>query len=91
MQEDVGDREEDADRDPDEAWINEAPARGWKLLLTGLAFWAYGFRQIKVKVGIEGYDDVKRLTKLRRYVGKNMDLRIDANEAWKASEVVDRQ
>ena len=42
----------------------------------------YGLRQIKVKVGIAGYDDVKRLFVVRRCAGGSMDLRVDANEAW---------
>jgi muconate cycloisomerase len=58
-----------------------------------LAIWRqriYRFRQIKVKVGIEGYDDVYRLGFIRSRGGSKMDLRIDANEAWSPDEVVER-
>jgi muconate cycloisomerase len=58
-----------------------------------LAAWAYrltGFRQIKVKVGIEGQDDRRRLRAIRRRVGRKIELRIDANEAWSAAEAGDR-
>jgi muconate cycloisomerase len=50
----------------------------------------YGFHQTKVKVGVEGQDDAGRLRLIRWIVGKGMDLRIDANEAWSAGELVER-
>jgi muconate cycloisomerase len=46
----------------------------------------YRFRHCKVKVGAAGDDDVARLQTIRRWIGPSMDLRIDANEAWAASE-----
>lgn len=52
--------------------------------------WLYGFNQIKLKVGVDGQDDCKRLRTLRGIVGRSMDLRLDANEAWTANEVVER-
>lgn len=52
--------------------------------------WLYGFSQTKVKVGVAGQDDPKRLRTLRRILGRKMDLRIDANEAWTPSELLDR-
>ncbi len=48
----------------------------------------YGFRQLKVKVGIAGQDDAERLRSIRKRVGANMELRVDANEAWPAAEAV---
>jgi muconate cycloisomerase len=65
-------------------------SRGMKLRLLSLGMRLYGFRQIKLKVGIAGYDDVKRLRTLRRWAGKRMDLRVDANEAWPVGDVVPR-
>jgi len=65
-------------------------ARGRKLRLVGLVQRLYGFQQIKVKVGITGYDDVQRLRVLRRWVGPRVDLRLDANEAWPSVEVGER-
>ncbi len=50
----------------------------------------YGFHQVKIKVGVKGQDDPSRLALLRRILGSGMDLRIDANEAWSASELIDR-
>jgi muconate cycloisomerase len=55
----------------------------WKMRL-------YGFHQTKLKVGVAGQDDPARLARLRRILGRRMDLRLDANEAWPASELLDR-
>ena len=55
----------------------------WKMRL-------YGFHQVKVKVGVAGQDDGARLQRIRRILGSRVDLRIDANEAWAAADVVDR-
>jgi muconate cycloisomerase len=63
---------------------------GFKVRLAALRMWLYRFRQVKIKVGIEGYDDVFRLRNIRRRLGRKMDLRVDANEAWSPAEVVQR-
>jgi muconate cycloisomerase len=42
----------------------------------------FGFAQVKVKVGAAGIDDAAALRRVRRVVGRRVDLRIDANEAW---------
>lgn len=42
----------------------------------------FGFQGAKVKTGVEGVDDVAMLKRLRFVLGRNFDLRIDANEAW---------
>ncbi len=55
----------------------------WKMRL-------YGFHQVKLKVGVAGQDDPARLRTLRRILGRRMDLRLDANEAWPADELLDR-
>jgi muconate cycloisomerase len=55
----------------------------WKMRL-------YGFHQVKVKVGVEGQDDARRLARFRRILGQQMDLRLDANEAWHTGELLDR-
>jgi L-Ala-D/L-Glu epimerase len=63
---------------------------GLKLKLVAWAYRLYGFRQIKVKVGIAGQDDPKRLHAIRRRVGRKVELRIDANEAWSPADAVER-
>jgi muconate cycloisomerase len=65
-------------------------AKGFKLRVVSLIQRVFGFRQIKVKVGIAGYDDVKRLRVCRAWFGRDVDLRVDANEAWSADEVAQR-
>lgn len=60
---------------------------GWKARFNAWKMRLYGFVQLKVKVGIEGQDDVARLRSIRSRVGKSMDLRIDANEAWTPANV----
>jgi L-alanine-DL-glutamate epimerase-like enolase superfamily enzyme len=57
------------------------------LVRKSLVLRSYGFRQCKVKVGAVGDDDVARLRTIRRWIGPRMDLRLDANEAWSASDV----
>ncbi len=67
-----------------------ASARGVKARVAILAMRMYQFRQIKIKVGLPGYDDRKRLRAFRRCAGKRMIIRVDANEAWSPDEAVER-
>jgi len=64
--------------------------RGLKKRLAPLVYRIAGFQQVKLKVGIDGQDDVKRTRLIRRWLGSRVDLRVDANEAWPPGEVVDR-
>src|SRR5262249_39113583 len=61
-----------------------------KLRLSAWITWAYGFRQVKVKVGMAGHDDVSRLRVLRSRLGRKIDIRVDANEAWSPAEAAQR-
>lgn len=65
-------------------------ARRWKARVYPLAIRLMGFTHLKVKVGIPGVDDVKRTRVIRRWAGPKIDIRIDANEAWRPDEVPDR-
>lgn len=47
-----------------------------------------GYDCLKVKVGANPSLDVARLAAVRAAVGPNMDIRIDANQAWKPKEAV---
>jgi muconate cycloisomerase len=73
-------------------WVRYSGAitssQGFKLRLAAWAMWLYRFRQLKVKVGIAGQDDVARLRSVRKRAGRRMDLRIDANEAWTPPEAI---
>ncbi len=64
-------------------------ARGHKARIAAMIMLLYRFRQLKVKVGIVGYDDPQRLATIRRRVGSKMDIRIDANEAWSPREAAE--
>ena len=64
--------------------------RGWKKRLYPLVYRLAGFGQVKLKVGIAGQNDVKRTKTTRRWLGRKIDLHVDANEAWTSGEVVDR-
>ncbi len=64
--------------------------RGWKKRVYPLVYRLAGFKQVKLKVGIAGQDDVKRTKLIRRWLGKKIDLRIDANEAWAPADAAAR-
>lgn len=66
-----------------------AASRG-REVYSAVRMWLYGFRHIKLKVGVEGQDDARRLHTLRGVLGRPMDLRLDANEAWAPDTVVKR-
>ena len=65
-------------------------SKPWKMRLLASMYRWFGFRQIKVKVGVQGVDDISRLRKLRHWLGPMMDVRIDANEAWTPANVVEK-
>ena len=58
--------------------------------ISALKMRIYGFKQVKIKVGAEGQDDCRRLGRMRRILGRRMDIRLDANEAWSSAELIDR-
>jgi muconate cycloisomerase len=60
------------------------------LVRKSLIYRLYGFRDCKVKVGAAGDDDAQRLATIRRWLGARTNVRIDANEAWHADELVAR-
>jgi muconate cycloisomerase len=63
---------------------------GLKLRLVAWLYRFYGFRQVKVKVGIAGQDDPARLRAVRKRVGSKVELRVDANEAWHPADAAER-
>jgi muconate cycloisomerase len=64
--------------------------RGWKKRVYPLVYRLAGFKQVKLKVGIEGQDDVKRTKLIRKWLGSNINLRLDVNEAWPAATAAER-
>jgi muconate cycloisomerase len=61
-----------------------------RVALRGGLFRYYGFRQCKVKVGVAGQNDRRLIRILRSLLGSEVELRIDANEAWAPREVPGR-
>jgi L-alanine-DL-glutamate epimerase-like enolase superfamily enzyme len=59
-------------------------------LYSALKLRLYRFSQTKIKVGVDGQDDPRRLQQLRRILGPRMDIRIDANEAWGPDELIEK-
>src|SRR5690348_3390148 len=48
-----------------------------------------GYTAIKVKLGKDGKKDVQRIRAIRQAVGKEIPLRIDANQGWNAEEAIE--
>lgn len=65
-------------------------ASGFKMKILALLYKLYGFKQMKVKVGIKGHDDARRILEARKWLGQKIDIRADANEAWSIEEAVER-
>lgn len=47
-----------------------------------------GFSILKIKVGKEGMADVERIAAIRKAVGPEVTLRVDANQGWTAAQSV---
>ncbi|WP_404406507.1 L-fuconate dehydratase [Pelagibacterium halotolerans] len=48
-----------------------------------------GFNYVKMKVGRDLEDDIRRLTIAREVIGPNRNLMIDANQVWEVDEAID--
>lgn len=53
-----------------------------QMAATAIQFVQDGVKMIKVKLGKNGPEDVIRIEKIRAAVGKDIQLRIDANQGW---------
>lgn len=47
-----------------------------------------GYRILKIKVGKEGIKDIERISAIREAVGKDVKIRVDANQGWTAKEAI---
>ncbi len=47
-----------------------------------------GFNTLKIKVGANPKLDIKRIESIKNEIGNNVNLRIDANQAWTPSQAV---
>ncbi|CAH2236363.1 jg10743 [Pararge aegeria aegeria] len=48
-----------------------------------------GFQHFKVKVGLNLEDDIRRCTAVRKYIGDDKVLMVDANQAWSVGEAIE--
>jgi muconate cycloisomerase len=60
--------------------------RGFKAFKSLAKLRLYGFRQVKLKIEKDTAEETVRLA--RRFLGKNCDIRIDANMAWDVSQAI---
>ena len=47
-----------------------------------------GYRILKIKVGKEGMEDIPRIAAIRGAVGKDIRLRVDANQGWTVKDSI---
>ena len=64
--------------------VNEIP----EMVQDSLRGVEQGFRILKVKVGKEGFGDVERIAAIREAVGRDITLRVDANQGWQPKTAV---
>jgi L-fuconate dehydratase len=60
-----------------------------KLIRLARAAVADGYTQIKLKVGADRDDDVRRMALARRTVGDGIRIAVDANQRWDVAEAID--
>jgi muconate cycloisomerase len=60
-------------------------ATRWELT-SAMKMRLFGFRDCKLKVGVGGAAEPARVQRIRRCLGPRVDLRLDANGAWDASQ-----
>lgn len=47
-----------------------------------------GYKTLKIKVGKDSLKDIERMKEIRKAVGDDINLRIDANQGWKPKEAI---
>lgn len=67
-------------------WLGYSDEKLERLALEALAD---GFTQIKLKVGADLDDDIRRFRKAREVVGPDFPIAIDANQRWEVSEAIE--
>jgi len=48
-----------------------------------------GFKALKMKVGVNSNEDVERIKLIRKAVGDDVDVRLDANEGWTPEQAIE--
>ncbi|MEM9368811.1 MAG: dipeptide epimerase [Planctomycetota bacterium] len=60
----------------------------WAQRKSAIKMRVYDFRQCKIKVGVPDQDDIETVARLRKWLGRRCNLRVDANEAWDADTAI---
>ncbi len=60
-----------------------------KMAADALKIKSQGYPAIKVKLGKNGKTDIKRIRAIRKAVGNEIPIRIDANQGWKINEAIE--
>ncbi len=60
-----------------------------KMTATAIKYVEDGVKIIKVKLGKNGKEDVERIRQIRNAIGKDIILRVDANQGWDFDTAVD--
>lgn len=47
-----------------------------------------GFKILKIKVGLEAQEDIERIKEIRKAVGSEIKIRVDANQGWNVAEAI---
>jgi L-alanine-DL-glutamate epimerase-like enolase superfamily enzyme len=55
---------------------------------TAKDFIVQGYKCLKIKGGIDVHEDIERLIKLREVIGKNIELRFDANQGYTVDQSI---
>jgi len=63
--------------------VMSAGSSAWSALARRL----YGFRDVKLKVGADVERGVESVARMRRWLGRGVDLRVDANGSWPCEDV----
>jgi L-fuconate dehydratase len=67
-------------------WLGYGDDKVWRLSAEAVAA---GFGQIKLKVGADVDDDVRRLKLARAAIGPDVGLAVDANQAWDVDQAIE--
>lgn len=59
-----------------------------EMVLDSLKAVELGYKTLKIKVGKDSKKDIERMLSIRKAVGNDIQLRLDANQGWKPKEAV---
>lgn len=60
-----------------------------KMATSAQEYVAKGYKDIKIKVGISPHIDIARVKAVREAIGKDINLKVDANQGWNVPQAID--